>query len=432
MDRSILEKLDLWKRSADRKPLLLQGARQVGKTWALKEFGAVSFSNTAYVNFMEDRSLHATFSGDLDPTRLLRALSLATGVQADGPDTLIIFDEIQECPEALTSLKFFSEQRPEIPIAAAGSLLGVALHGGTSFPVGKVEHLSMYPMTFKEYLRNADEALYECLDEQDIDMLDAFREKYIEHLKTYYFVGGMPEAVGTFLQTRDFEAVRKVQERLLYDYEHDFSKYAEPVLAEKIRMVWNSTPAQLGRENKKFMYSAVKKGARARGYEEAIRWLQDAGLLLKVTRISKPGLPLSAYEDKECFKVYLLDVGLLGAASQLDPVAIIEGNTLFTEFKGSLAENYVCQELIADDLKLCYWSAENSQGEIDFIYSYRNQVVPIEVKAEVNLRAKSLRSFVGKYELPKGLRLSLARFEEQDWLVNMPLYATSMLPDWVK
>lgn len=431
MYRSISAKLNQWNKAEGRKPLLLQGARQVGKTWALKEFGETSFDALAYVNFMEDRTLGAVFEGDLNPERILRAISLQTGIQVEDQSTLVVFDEVQECPQALTSLKFFAEHRPDIPIIAAGSLLGVALHRGVSFPVGKVDHLTMYPLTFKEYLRNADEALCKCLDDQDIDLLGAFRERYIEHLKAYYFTGGMPEVVDTFLASKSYEKAREMQNRLLYDYEHDFSKYVDPLLAEKIRLVWESAPAQLGRENKKFLYSAVKKGARARGYEEAIRWLQDAGLILKVNRISKPGLPLAGYEDKDAFKLYFFDVGLLGAASMLDPSVLLEKNALFSEFKGSLTENYVCQELVGQcGIKPYYWSAENSQGEVDFVYAFNNAVMPVEVKAEVNLRAKSLRSFVERYQLEKGLRLSLSGFEEQDWLINMPLYATSMLPEF--
>lgn len=431
MYRSISAKLEQWKNAEGRKPLLLQGARQVGKTWALKEFGKTSFDALAYVNFMEDRTLGTVFEGDLNPERILRAISLRTGIQVESQSTLVVFDEVQECPQALTSLKFFAEHRPDIPIIAAGSLLGVALHRGTSFPVGKVDHLTLYPLTFKEYLRNADEALYECLDDQDVDMLDAFRERYIDHLKTYYFTGGMPEVVDTFLITKSYEKAREVQNRLLYDYEHDFSKYVDPLLAEKIRLVWESTPAQLGRENKKFLYSAVRKGARARGYEEAIRWLLDAGLILKVNRISKPGLPLAGYEDKDSFKLYFFDVGLLGAASQLNPSTLIEKNALFSEFKGSLSENYVCQELVGQcGIKPYYWSAENSQGEVDFVYVFNSTIMPVEVKAEVNLRAKSLRAFVERYQLEKGLRLSLSGFEKQNWLTNMPLYATSMLPEF--
>lgn len=431
MYRSISAKLNQWNKAEGRKPLLLQGARQVGKTWALKEFGETSFDALAYVNFMEDRTLGAVFEGDLNPERILCAISLQTGIQVEDQSTLVVFDEVQECPQALTSLKFFAEHRPDIPIIAAGSLLGVALHRGVSFPVGKVDHLTMYPLTFKEYLRNADEALCKCLDDQDVDMLDAFRERFIEHLKTYYFTGGMPEVVDTFLATKSYEKAREVQNRLLYDYEHDFSKYVDPLLAEKIRLVWESAPAQLGRENKKFLYSAVRKGARARGYEEAIRWLQDAGLILKVNRISKPGLPLAGYEDKDAFKLYFFDVGLLGAASLLDSSVLLEKNALFSEFKGSLTENYVCQELVGQcGIKPYYWSAENSQGEVDFVYAFNNAIMPVEVKAEVNLRAKSLRSFVERYQLEKGLRLSLSGFEEQDWLINMPLYATSLLPEF--
>lgn len=430
MHREVLKELTRWKDSKNRKPLLVQGARQVGKTWAIKEFGSAAFGAMAYVNFMEE-GVGSAFDGDLEPDRLLRAIGMKTDLQVGGPDTLVVLDEIQECPRALTSLKFFNEQRPEVPIIAAGSLLGVALHSGVSFPVGKVDHLHMYPMTFKEYMRNADEGLFDCLDGHDVDMMGVFSGRYVEHLKNYFFVGGMPEAVDAFLTNGDYEQVREIQRRLLYDYEHDFSKYADPLMAEKIRLIWESTPAQLGRQNKKFVYSAVRKGARARGYEDAIRWLKDAGLVLGVNRIRKPGLPLAAYEDKDSFKIYLFDVGLLGAASGIDAQAILRGNELFTEFKGALSENFVCQELVAGGkVRPFYWSAENSQGEVDFVYAFKNAIMPVEVKAEVNLRAKSLRAFVGKYGLERAVRLSLAGFDDQGWLVNMPLYATSLLPDW--
>lgn len=434
-----MTKLAGWKNSPNRKPLLLQGARQVGKTWAIKELARLEFGEMAYIDFLVDENMRAVFEGSLDPSRLLDAIALQTGVDAGKPDVLVVFDEVQECPRALTSLKAFQQDRPEVPIIAAGSLLGVALHGrraggapgeSASFPVGKVDHLRMHPMTFSEYLEGVGEGrMAGLLASRDEALIDSFSERFIEELKRYYYVGGMPEAVATFAYERDYGSTREVQRRLLADYELDFSKYATPQLSERIRYVWRSLVGQLARENKKFLYSAVKPGARARGYEEAIQWLVDAGLVLKVSRVSKPGLPLSAYEDLGAFKLYLLDVGLLGAASRLDASAIVEGNRLFTEFKGALSENYVCQSLAATgEVVPHYWSAENSSGEVDFLYDFGGRVVPVEVKAELNLRAKSLRAFVAANGLEPGVRLSLAGFDRQSWVTNVPLYAADLLP----
>ena len=430
MRRFVSDDLEAWKRSKNRKPLLVQGARQVGKTWSILEFGRANFKDVAYVNFFENGEIKAVFDGDLYPKRILDAIALQTGVVPEPQKTLVVLDEIQECPRALTSLKAFAERSPETPVIAAGSLLGVALHRGASFPVGKVDHLTMYPMTFKEYLRATDQPLAETLERGDQALIDAFPQRYTEALKRYYFVGGMPEAVASFAEHGDYAQVRGIQKRLLFDYEHDFSKYADAQTAEKIRMVWSSVPAQLGRENKKFIYSAVRTGARARGYEEAIQWLADAGLLLRVNRISKPGVPLISYEDRDAFKLYLFDVGLLGAASDLDQRVLLNGSALFTEFKGSLTENYVCQELIAScKVKPFYWSAENSSNEIDFVYGYGGAVVPVEVKAELNLRSKSLKSFLDRYGLERGVRLSLAGLRDQGWVLNVPLYECGLLPD---
>ena len=429
MKRVILDSLKEWKTSYRRKPLLLQGARQVGKTWILKEFAKDSFTSSAYINFLDNKDAVSLFERNLDIDQILEAIEIQSRTKIKGADTLLILDEIQECPEALSVLKPLYERYPEIPIVAAGSLLGVALHSNTSFPVGKIDHLFMYPMSFYEYLLAVDESLCRPLDSKDPDLIEVFSNQYIEALKRYYFIGGMPEAVLAYIETKDFSEVRKVHDRLLFDYEHDFSKHATPLLSERIRMLWNSTPAQLGRENKKFLYSAIKKGARARGYEEAIQWLVDAGLLLRVNRISKPGIPLSGYENKDAFKLYMLDVGLLGASSHINPTSIIKGNALFTEFKGALTENFVCQELLATGgIQANYWSSDSSEGEVDFVYACNNTVIPVEVKAEVNLRAKSLRSFITRYDLRKGYRVSLAGFKDQEWIENVPLYAISMLP----
>ena len=429
MYRSVMEDLVSWKNRPDRKPLLLQGARQVGKTWLALELGRTAFAQVAHVVFLDNEPMKAVFEGSLSPARLLTAISAETSTRAGDPDVLIVFDEVQECPRALTALKLFCEQRPEVPIIAAGSLLGVALHGGVSFPVGKVEHLYVHPMTFYEYLRATDSALADILGASDLTLIDAFAERFIDSLKTYYYIGGMPEAVAAYARSGDFAESRRVQERLLFDYEHDFSKHATPLLAERIREVWRSAPSQLARENKKFVYTAVRPGARARNFEEAIGWLVDAGLLIRVNRVSKPGLPLDAYRDLGAFKLYFLDVGLLGAASKLNVKTVVDGATLFEEFKGALTEQFVCQQLVATGkLAPCYWSAENSLGEVDFLYDYEGRVAPVEVKAETNLKGKSLSSFAKKYGIERSLRLSLAGFKDQGWVVNVPLYAVNLLP----
>lgn len=428
--RAVLEQLVAWKNRPGRKPLILQGARQVGKTWLALELGRTEFSQVAHVVFLDNEPMKAVFEGSLTPKRLLAAIAAETSTRAGDPDVLIVLDEVQECPRALTSLKLFCEQCPEVPIIAAGSLLGVALHSGVSFPVGKVEHLDVHPMTFYEYLKATDESLAGLLASRDLGLIDAFAEKFTDALKAYYFVGGMPEAVEAYVRTGDFSEARRVQDRLLYDYEHDFSKHASPLLSERIREVWRSAPSQLARENKKFVYTAVRTGARARNYEEAITWLVDAGLLCRVNRISKPGLPLDAYADLNAFKLYFLDVGLLSAASGLALRTIVGKTELFVEFKGALTEQYICQQFVASGKVVPrYWSADNSSGEVDFIYDYDGEVVPVEVKAETNLKGKSLSAFAKKYGISRCLRLSLSGFMDQGWVVNVPLYAANLLPE---
>jgi len=418
-----------WKKNPHRKPIIIQGARQVGKTWLVREFGQANFEKTAYVTFQENLGMMAVFAGSLEPQRLLEAIEVDTGVRIDPQNTLVVFDEIQECPRALTALKMFNEQCPGLAIVAAGSLLGVALHQGISFPVGKVEHLDLYPLTFTEFLlATGDSALVELLKKRDFSLITAFREKYIDALKRYYFIGGMPEAVQLYVDKGDYQAARDVHQRLLYDYEHDFSKYAAGDLAERIRLVWDSAPAQLAKENRKFIYSALKPGARARSYEVAIQWLVDSGLLLRVNRVIKPGLPLKGYQDIGAFKLFLLDIGLLGAASGLQVSTLIQGNGLFSEFKGALTEQYVCQQMLAENrLRPYYWSADNSRGEVDLLYEQSGDIYPVEVKAEENLRSRSLKAFVDRYPLTKAIRISMADYKEQDWLTNIPLYAVSTL-----
>jgi predicted AAA+ superfamily ATPase len=429
MYRTAIKRLVTWKESKHRKPLILQGARQVGKSWLLEEFGRTHFEQIALVNFLENDGMKSVFAGSLNPQRLLDAIAVETGVRPEAESTLIVFDEVQECPRVLTSLKLFQEQRPELAIVAAGSLLGIALHQGISFPVGKVEHMSLYPLTFREFLAaTGNEALVELVERRDFSLIDSFKERYTDALKRYYFVGGMPEAVQTFIDSSDYSAVRAVQKRLLYDYDHDFSKHASAELSERIRLVWNSAPSQLARENRKFVYTAVRPSARARNFEMAIQWLVDAGLLLRVHRVAKPGVPLSSYKDLNAFKLYLLDTGLLGAISNLDASALLARTQLFEEFKGALTEQYICQEITAAlDNTPYYWSAESSSGEIDFLYEDADRIVPIEVKAAENLRSKSLGAFCKKYRLRHAVRLSLSGYREQDWMTNIPLYAASTL-----
>jgi predicted AAA+ superfamily ATPase len=427
MYRAAIEQLISWKESKRRKPLILQGARQVGKTWLLQEFGKTYFRQLAYVSFMDNEGMRSVFAGSLEPGRLLDAVAIETGITPEAESTLIVFDEVQECPRALTSLKMFQERCPQYAIVAAGSLLGIAMHQGVSFPVGKVDHMSLYPLTFCEFLTaTGNKMLAELLAKRDFSLIDSFKEKYVDALKRYYYIGGMPEVVQTYIDEGDYHSVREVQKRLLYDYEHDFSKYASAELSERIRLVWNSVPSQLARENKKFVYTTLRAGARARNFEIAIQWLVDAGLMLRVHRVSKPGKPLSGYRDINAFKLYLLDVGLLGAISNLDVSVLLEQTQLFEEFKGSLTEQYVCQELVATrDAAPYYWSAESSSGEIDFLYEDAGKVIPVEVKAEENLRSKSLGAFCRKYGLDTAVRFSLADYREQDWMTNIPLYAVS-------
>lgn len=428
MDRDAMQKLVAWKDARKRKPLLVQGARQVGKTWLIREFGRRHFENTAYVSFADNEDLARVFEGSLRPQRLLDAVSIEAGTPIDPATTLVVFDEIQACPRAIESLKAFNEQLPELALIGAGSLLGLALHRGTSFPVGKVYWLNMYPMTYGEFLRaTGNESLVSLLASQDFSLIDSFRERYIDALRSYYFVGGMPEAVEEFAASRDYQAVRTIQQDLLTDYEHDFSKYAEPQETERIRLVWGSIPGQLARENRKFVYSAVKPSGRARDFEMAIQWLVDAGLALRVSRVTKPGIPLEAYEDFGAFKLFMLDTGLLGARSSLNPKTLLEGNRLFEEFKGALTEQYVCQTMVACGMRPWYWSASNSSGEIDFLFERDGVPVPVEVKAEENLRAKSLRAFCGKYSIPRAIRTSMAPYRQEEWLTNLPLYAAELL-----
>ena len=435
LKRNAMERLIAWKENPHRLPLILKGARQVGKTWLMKTFGAEHFPQTAYINFDRNERMRKLFSGDFSIPRILRGLSVECGMDIIPEETLILFDEIQEVPQAIQALKYFAEDTAHsYYILAAGSLLGIALHSGISFPVGKVETLNLYPLTFTEFLEAMGESeLLRLLQSQDWELIAAFREPFAEWLKTYYFVGGMPAAAASYQQAHSFDAVRRIQHQLLNDYEQDFSKHIPLPLTPRVRMVWNGIPAQLAKENKKFIYSVLKKGARAREFETAIQWLADCGLCWRVSRVAKGGFPLKAYEDWGAFKLFLCDVGLLTAMVDLDEKTLLEGNAVFTEFKGALTEQYVCQQLISElHCTPYYWSAESSTGEIDFLIQQDNAVIPIEVKAAENLRAKSLKTFTENNRLPFGVRISLSNYRQQNALLNLPLYAISALPAAVR
>jgi len=429
MKRFIMQKLIDWKNKPGRKPLIIRGARQVGKTWIIKEFGKNEYEQTVYVNFESSKLLKSLFVNDFDVNRILTALQIETGITINSENTLIVFDEIQEAEGAVTSLKYFCENAPQYHIIAAGSLLGVALHQHTSFPVGKVEFLDLFPLSFSEFLVALDQQpLLELLESNDWVLIKNFKEKFIQLLRQYYYIGGMPEVVQSFITQNDFNEVRAIQKRILSAYEQDFSKHAPIEIVPRIRMLWNSIPAQLAKENKKFIYGAVKTGSRAKDYELALSWLIDSGLVHKVTRVSKPGIPLKAYEDTSAFKLFIADVGILGAMGDIDVRTLIDGNTIFEEFKGSLTEQYVLQQLkTIPDIAIYYWSAERASAEIDFLVQHSGLVVPIEVKAEENLQAKSLKSFCRKYSPEVAIRASMSDFRKEDWLINIPLYAISQI-----
>ena len=425
MYRLAMEELYQWKRSQNRKPLIIEGARQVGKTWLMKEFGKQAYEKTVYINFDSNSRMAELFSSDLEIGRIIMGLELYTDVKITPDDTLIIFDEVQEVPRALSSLKYFFENAPQYHIICAGSLLGIALHGGTSFPVGKVDFLNLYPLSFKEFLLATGKEKYVRLMENgDYEMITAFKQDFIDSLKYYYFVGGMPEAVMSFAAEQDFSKVRRIQARILEAYEQDFSKHAPNESVPKLRMLWNSIPSQLAKENKKFIYGLVREGGRAKDYESAIMWLCDAGLVHKVNRVTVGRLPLKAYEDMKAFKMFVLDVGLLGCMVGLNKKILLDGNDLFVEFKGALTEQYVLQQLIVDpDLNIYYYTNENGSCEVDFLVDTGETVVPVEVKAETNLRAKSFKTYVEKFSPEVAVRTSMQDYKKESWLVNLPLYA---------
>ena len=424
MERSIYSNLKKWKESPTRKPLILQGARQVGKTYILKEFGAREYSEVVYINCDDNNDMQNMFV-DYDVDRIIRSLSAISGVSIKPSTTLLILDEIQEVERGLASLKYFCEKAPEYHVAVAGSLLGITLHEGTSFPVGKVDMLYMYPMDFEEFLlAMGKEQLVELLRSKSWAALTPLRGMLTELLRQYYFVGGMPEAVKTYVERGDIWEVRSIHSKIIDAYRNDMSKHVPKQQVQRINMVWNSIPSQLARDNKKFIYGALRKGARANDFEIAIQWLVDSGLVHKVHRISKPVVPLKFYEDMASFKLFLLDCGLLGALSETPPEQILIGDNVFEEYKGAFTENYVLQQLKSlPSTFVYYYSNDNSTLEIDFVVQHEAHVIPIEVKAEENLRAKSLRQFVTDNAGLHGVRFSMSDYREQDWLTNVPLWA---------
>ena len=432
MLRLAVEKLITWRDSSNRKPLIIRGARQVGKTWLMKTFGQSYYQNVAYINFENNERMQNLFKDDFKIERILTGLQIESATTINR-ETLIIFDEVQEVPTALTSLKYFQENAPEYHILAAGSALGVLLHQGASFPVGKVGFLDLYPLNFVEFLiATGNQALVDLMKTQDFALISSFKTKFIDLLRTYYFVGGMPESVQVYLDTKNLLQVREVQQRLLLAYEQDFSKHAPYDQVPRIRQAWNSMPAQLARENRKFVYGLIKQGARAREFDLALLWLQDSSLIHKVYRATNPESPLSAYKDNNAFKVFLLDVGLLGASSKLDAVSILGGNKIFMQYKGALTEQYVFQQLSSirkDDL--FYWSAESATAEIDFIIQREGRVYPIEVKAEENLKSKSLKVYKQRFDPRKSIRTSMSDYRDEGWLVNLPLYMINLVDSFL-
>ncbi len=424
MYRQAIKQLEEWKNTKDRMPLIIRGARQVGKTWLMKEFGKNFYEKCAYINFDDNERMRKLFEGDLDIERIVQGLKIESGVNIEKENTLIIFDEVQEIPSALSSLKYFYENANEYHVIAAGSLLGVALHQGTSFPVGKVEFLDLYPLNFKEFLLALGEGeLVKLLDSNDFLLISAFSNKLKDYLKQYYFIGGMPAVVTSYIQEKDFKKVRNIQNRLLESYEQDFSKHAPNAIVPRIRQLWNNIPTQLAKENKKFIYGLIKQGARAREYELALAWLIDCGLVYQINRVNDCKIPLSAYQDFSAFKLYIFDIGLLAAMAKVDAMTLLEGDEIFVEFKGALTEQFVLEELKANtSIPIFYWSSDKGIAELDYIVQIGRNNIPIEVKANENLMAKSLKSFVAKYNTKINVRTSMADYRKEEWLINIPLY----------
>ena len=412
----------------------LRGARQVGKTWLMKEFGKNYYEKCAYINFDDNSRMEELFSGDFDIDRIIQGLKIESNVNIEPENTLIIFDEVQETPKALTALKYFYEKANQYHIIAAGSLLGVAMHEGTSFPVGKVDFLDLYPLSFYEFLQAlGEEQLVELIQKNDFQLITVFASKLKQYLKQYFYIGGMPEVVASYIENKDFNEVRRKQEILLQAYEQDFSKHAPNSVVPRIRQLWNNIPTQLAKENKKFIYGLIKEGARAREYELALSWLIDCGLVYQINRVNDCKVPLSAYQDFSAFKLYLLDVGLLCAMSKIDATTILEGNEIFVEFKGALTEQFVLTELKSNTtFPIFYWSAEKGMAELDYLVQIGRYNVPIEVKSSENLQAKSLKVFAQKYNTKINVRTSMSDYKVEDWLINMPLYLIGNIENIIK
>lgn len=422
-----------WKNRPNRKPLVIRGARQTGKSWLMREFARQEFRDSVTIDFLMDESARTLFSQDLDPKRIISEIELRYGRSIDPEETLLIFDEIQEAPRGLTSLKYFCEQAREYHVVAAGSYMGISMRReGESFPVGKVDELVLHPMRFGEFLRaTSGDPVADALAQADMVKLAPLRDMLTQRLKQYLVVGGMPEAVDLFRSTGDLSEVRRVQNQILEGYASDFAKHAPGRIVERMRLVWKSLPSQLARENKKFVYGAVRPGARARDFEESLQWLFDYGAVTKVPRVSSLKMPLEAYEDLSGFKLFCVDVGLLCALSDLNPSAVLDGSRLFTEFKGSLTEQYVLEELVCKGFAPVYWSSSTGTAETDFVIPMDEKVVPIEVKAGENLRSKSLKVACDKFALSRAVRTSLSTYRDEGWLVNIPLWAIGEIRELV-
>lgn len=425
MQRVILQKFIEWKSFSDRKPLIVNGARQVGKTWLLREFARTEYAKEAYIICRKNDIVRQIFTQDFDVNRILRALRALSGVDITPEDTLIVLDEVQDVPEVLEALKYFCEEAPEYHIAVAGSLLGISLHNGVSYPVGKVNEINVYPMNFEEFvLAKGETEVFKLIVNRDYMTMNLIHEKMVDLLRQYYYVGGMPEAVKKYVESDSLIEVRRIQKEILNGYELDLSKHAPKEQVPRIRMVWKSIPSQLFKDNKKFIYGALRKGARANDFEIAIQWLVDSGLVYKVPKCTKPALPLDVYEDLSSFKLYMLDVGLLGAMVNTEPVQVLINNNVFVEYKGGMTEQYVLQQMKSHGVSPIYYhKTDDSRLELDFVIQYNAKLLPIEVKAEGNVRANSLTALLAKNPDLKAVRFSMLPYKEQGQLECLPLYA---------
>ena len=424
MYRERINELIKWKLKKNKKPLIFLGARQVGKTWLLQEFGKSEYKQMVYINFEDKDAPKEIFQIDFNIDRIITLLNAYSGLKIMPENTLIVFDEIQAAPQGITSLKYFYEKAPQYQIIAAGSLLGINIHPGESFPVGKVEFLTLYPLNFTEFLLAIGEAgIVELIEKREWELVNTFSAKLTNYLRYYFFVGGMPEAVWSFSQHRDWNEVRKIQNEILKSYENDFSKHAPKDILPRINLVWKSIPAQLAKENRKFFYGMVKEGARAREYEMAIQWLMDSGLLHKVYCVSKPALPLVAYRELSAFKIYHNDTGLLSAMSNLNTKTLLKGDTVFTEFKGALTEQFVFQQLLLNEKLSIHYYQINNRFEIDFVIQNQDdEIIPVEAKSGEALNAKSFKVYCENFHPLKAIRTSLANYREESWMTNVPLY----------